>query len=371
MKKSASYSIITMLAFVLAVITPVSRVQACGNRAMTAAEAANFHAFVNFWAQQDICWKRTVTRGVGKIPTECSNGEKNAGLCYPKCPAGFTGVGPVCWQNCPPEYTNTGAHCLKPKPYGRGGGYPWKFGDSLNDSGMFSRCEGDNGRGNCEKNGLVVYPKCRAGFHAVGCCVCSPDCPAGMKDIGVSCQKQSSGRGVGKIPSCRSDQDFDAGLCYPKCPAGTTGVGPVCWGSCPADMPVNCGASCAKSSAACAESILNQVSSTGELALNAASLATGAGPVAKAGLTAARNAARAAGKSILSKEARRAAIEVIKRRLREEARKEGREMSEDALDLAAQGLENAREEGEFDWTMLDPTGIAEVVKAFNKPICGQ
>ncbi len=39
--------------------------------------------------------------------------------------------------------------------------YPWQFGDPLNDSGMFRRCEADHGRGNCEKWGAVVYPKCK------------------------------------------------------------------------------------------------------------------------------------------------------------------------------------------------------------------
>ena len=29
-------------------------------------------------------------------------------------------------------------------------------------------------------DGLLCYPKCREGFHAFGCCVCSPDCPSGL-----------------------------------------------------------------------------------------------------------------------------------------------------------------------------------------------
>ena len=46
--------------------------------------------------------------------------------------------------------------------------------------------------------GLVMYPKCKEGFHNVGCCICSPTCPNGFTDIGVSCQKPSDyGRGVG------------------------------------------------------------------------------------------------------------------------------------------------------------------------------
>ena len=39
--------------------------------------------------------------------------------------------------------------------------------------------------------------------------------------------------------------------------------------------------------------------------------------------------------------------------------------------MGAMGLEIAKEEGQFDWTMLDPTGVAAVVDAFNKPICGR
>ncbi len=45
-----------------------------------------------------------------------------------------------------------------------------------------------------------MYPKCQSGFHAVGCCVCSPTCPDGMNDIGISCGKNSYGRGVGVSP---------------------------------------------------------------------------------------------------------------------------------------------------------------------------
>ena len=339
---------------------------------MTAAEAEAFKEFVAYWQNEDICWKSTVTRGAGFAGDTCPPGsEKSGALCYPKCKAGFTGIGPVCQQNCPPGYRNDGLFCAKPAAYGRGGGYPWKFGDWLDSSGMFSRCERDNGGGNCEQNGAIVYPKCKPGFHNVGCCVCSPDCPAGMSDAGVSCAKQTYGRTVGFIPDCPADHEKSGLLCYPKCPAGTNGIGPVCWAGCPPGYPVDCGAACGKSSADCAVAILTQVSSTAEFALNVASFAVGAGPAAKAGITAAKAAARAVGKNILSREARAAAIAGIKRRLREEAEKEGKSMSEEALDKAATGLELAKEAGQFDWTMLDPTGVAAVVDAFNKPICGR
>ncbi len=46
--------------------------------------------------------KNSYGRGVGTIPTGCDSGKENdAGLCYPKCSAGYTGVGPVCWAAAP------------------------------------------------------------------------------------------------------------------------------------------------------------------------------------------------------------------------------------------------------------------------------
>jgi hypothetical protein len=159
-----------------------------------------------------------------------SNEDMDGALCYPKCPAGYKGVGPVCWQACPAGFRDDGAFCAKPSEYGRGAGYPWKFGDPLNDDGMYSRCEAENGRGNCEKDGAVVYPKCRTNFHKVGCCICSADCPAGMSDIGVSCSKKSQGRTAGvPLHACPPDKDKDGALCYPKCKDGFKGIGPVCW----------------------------------------------------------------------------------------------------------------------------------------------
>lgn len=185
----------------------------------------------------NILAKASYGRGVGTVPTDCGAGrELDAGLCYPTCAAGFGGVGPVCWQGCPGGFRDDGAYCAKPAAYGRGGGYPWQFGDAPFDlSGARQRCERDNA-GGCEQNGLLYYPKCRANFHAFGCCVCTPDCPAGMTDIGVSCQKQSYGRGVGTVPtSCAGGLQYDAGLCYTPCRAGFVGVGPVCWEQgCPA-----------------------------------------------------------------------------------------------------------------------------------------
>ena len=128
--------------------------------------------------------KLIVDKPLSKCP---SNKEKNGLLCYPKCKSGYKGADPVCWQSCPSSFKNHGAFCLKPKPYGRGAGYVVWDKD---------KCRKRHKQG-CEKNGLLYYPKCKSGFHATGCCICSPNCANGQSDIGISCAKKSYGRGAG------------------------------------------------------------------------------------------------------------------------------------------------------------------------------
>jgi len=58
--------------------------------------------------------KESFGRGVGTIPTDCGPGrDYDAGLCYPRCRTGFTGVGPVCWGSCPEGYADHGATCYR------------------------------------------------------------------------------------------------------------------------------------------------------------------------------------------------------------------------------------------------------------------
>lgn len=186
------------------------------------------------------CTKPTYTRGAGTIPTGCPEGQENdAGLCYPKCREGYKGVGPVCWGVCPSGFTDIGAFCQKPAAYGRGAGFvSEELCRNSNDHGAKT-----NG---CEKYGLLWYPKCDPNYHAVGCCICSPNCPAGWTDTGTGCTKPSYGRGVGTVPSqCPEGQENQAGLCYEKCKENYTGAGPVCWGDCPPGM-TDIGAFCQK-----------------------------------------------------------------------------------------------------------------------------
>ncbi|MFN7919619.1 MAG: RICIN domain-containing protein [Bryobacteraceae bacterium] len=334
----------------------------------------------------DICWKNTSTRGVGKIPATCPAGYPDydgALVCYQSCRAGYKGAAFLCWQNCPAGFTDIGVSCAKPAPYGRGGGYGywWPF-EGRNDA--IARCQRNTGQ-SCEMYGELAYPKCAAGYYAFGCCVCSPLCPAGMRDDGAFCAKDAYSRGSAST-TCPAGQQYDAGLCYPQCPTGSSGVGPVCWGQCNGSFPTGCGAACAKSASACAFSIIDQVQSTADVVLNVASLVVTAGAATPA-IQAARLAAKQAGKRTLTavarKELKDKAIEAIERGIRAGRTLRKIDAIQGKLDDAGQISDTAEvmvkayEEGEFDWTSLvpttvadfDPTGILAVVKAFNKPIC--
>lgn len=148
--------------------------------------------------------------GVGKIGV-CADGEESdAGLCYPKCRDGYKGVATMCVQVCPPGFKDDGLYCRPTTT-------------RVSDHSTLEGCERVVGKGNCVKKGLLFYPKCPAGYtrDAVVLTTCRQTCPAGMKNIGVSCQKSTYDRGAGKVPSkCPPGQDRVAGLCYPACPEG-------------------------------------------------------------------------------------------------------------------------------------------------------
>lgn len=128
---------------------------------------------------------------------------------------------------------------MKPSSYGRGVGYTSE-----------SSCTQHEGP--CEKWGLLWYPKCRDSFHNVGCCVCSPNCLSSQLDIGVSCQKDSYGRGVGKALGCTSGEEFQLFRCYDSCKPGYEGLGPLCTSTCPGNM-FACGPFCLNSEAECTQ----------------------------------------------------------------------------------------------------------------------
>lgn len=394
------------------------------------------------------CWRDSYGRGVGKIP-DCGPGQEKDGLlCYDKCSAHssarsnatYDNVGGVCWQNCPSGFRNDGAFCRKDRTeYWVGDkGFPWKFGDGLNDSAMFKRCEGKYGRGKCEKHGAIVYPKCDPGYTSVAlfCKLKDTGCrAAGMDGGGAltfgSCRKHSfvtwpvTG-GCSPEPGTGKARENDAGLCYPKCNARYSGVGPVCWSSCPAHMPVNCGASCAKDQAACTMTLTDQIMSpvmaAGNMAITVGTLGTGTAAVqaGKVAATGAKVAAKVAAKSAARASAKAALKVTVKRTLQAKIKTATKELAKDlAVDAAIggvittgmwggmtlkgkadaksqindavrqqlneyfsdpksidaiteaviKGVEEQQPDAEFPWESLDPTGVAEIVVAYNLPMC--
>lgn len=341
-------------------------------------------------ANQPYCWRHSYGRGVGVPVSACPEGqEKDAWLCYRTCEdigkEGWKGVGPVCWQSCPAGFRDDGAYCFKPKAYGRGVGFPWKFGDkAFSLKNAKKRCEKKHGAGQCEKSGAIYYPKCKPGFRAIGCCVCSPRCPSGMTDIGISCQKKSKGRGVGKPMICKKGQAYDAGLCYTPCKDHYHGVGPVCWQDCPSTQPVNCGAGCAKHKNQCAEQTVQQVLAPLEVAANVAMAVTTGGTgnaavsAAKASAkTAVKTAEKTAAKAVVKNSVKTVAREMVPGIRAKLGKKLLRKYSEDIAEQiywnVAEYLAEATVADDFNTRDLllafDPTGIADVTQAYSKPKC--
>ena len=276
-------------------------------------------SFAAFWANTssaDVCWKATYGRGVGTIPGTCKPQQTKSGLlCYADCKPGFHNVAGVCWKSCPQNFKDTGAHCLKPGSYGRGAGYVLWDKKKCEEDHKPRFIEGkrvpvvyEAGATYCEKSGLLWYPKCKAGFHAVGCCVCSPNCPEETKDIGVSCQKNSYV--VPPItPNCGA-KEYDAGLCYKKCKTGYYGVGPVCWGRCPKDRPVDCGAMCGTSADECLSSIGEMILSVGQVVAKVAETIVTLGTAT--GISAAIDIAKDSAINTIKEVAKKAAIQAGK-----------------------------------------------------------
>jgi hypothetical protein len=98
--------------------------------------------------------KESYGRGAG-TPLICGLGLEagSAGLCYPPCPKGTTGVGPVCWEECPTGWTSSGVGCTKPL-YNRGMGVT----PSVCPDGTVSGGPGS----------LLCYPECQTGYKGDG-----------------------------------------------------------------------------------------------------------------------------------------------------------------------------------------------------------
>jgi len=187
------------------------------------------------------CWKKSFGRGAGTVLDTCTTGEKSGLLCYPVCPAGMVGVGPVCWETCKDGFTDDGALCRK---------------DVVIHSADNSACP--------------WYDECGIAL-AKGCSNCNKY--PGSTNDGCTCRvnadiyaKKSQGRGVGWPMGCAPNLEQNGALCYPPCGKNYNGVGPVCWAQCPAVAKTNCGAICASSSSLCASTIVKLTEDGIELA---------------------------------------------------------------------------------------------------------
>jgi hypothetical protein len=206
-----------------------------------------------------------------------------------------------------------------------------------------------------------------------------------MTDIGISCQKKSKGRGVGKPMKCKHGQAYDAGLCYKTCKENYHGVGPVCWQDCPSTQPVNCGAGCATNANQCADKTIRQVLAPLEVALNVA-MAVTTGGSANAAVQAAKVSAKTAAKSTstaIAKETIRKSTKAIahemlpdiRRKLKKKLKEYSDNVAEEVCEYAAESLAGAALANDSpdarDILMaLDPTGIATVTEVFTNPKCG-
>jgi hypothetical protein len=323
--------------------------------------------FASSTALADFCWKATYGRGVGTIPTVCASGQTNdAALCYTNCRAGYTGAGPACWGQCPSGFPDQGAICGKPSAYGRGAGYAWKFGDGLNDHGMYKRCENANGSGNCEKDGAIVYPKCRSGFHKVGCCVCSPDCPPGFSDGGATCNKPNYGRGAGTVPKgCTDGRVSNAGLCYKACnTAYTTATGPVCWKACSGAAPFSCGGGCARDLNECRVNLVNQAMAAVNFVLNFQSV-PGGGIWYEAMKNVADPMREAILKDMLENSKNIALSDPSPTNVTNTINQAWPNATPQQREILSQILEG----GTIDWKSIEPTHLASLAMAYTAPIC--
>jgi hypothetical protein len=330
-------------------------------------------------AENEFCWRDSYGRGVGTIPENCAPGQKRIGLlCYQNCPANTKRFGFDCHSVCPSGMRDDGLFC-RAAEYGRGVGYPWKFGDkpfSLDDAR--ARCAAANPQG-CEKNGEIIYPKCQPGYSAFGCCICRPQTPncaaLGLNPgIDLSCAKKIT-IGNPVTGSCPG-QDKDAGLCYPKCRPGYAGVGPVCWGQPPPGW-VQCGMGAAKDSTACASVVFGQVASVGQLAITVASL--GSSTALTAGMSASEKASRLA-KLKQQYSALKVQFELLKKS------NQNVQKAVDAYQAANVGKKGYKAMGtaedavtEEDMIRLaaqiaaivDPTGISDTVASYTYPKCSK
>ena len=163
--------------------------------------------------------KVSYARGAGTALQCGENEDSDAGLCYPKCPAGETGIGPLCYKPCADGFKDDGLFCRKDavitakESYGRGAGTPMTCASTEDWDGA-----------------LLCYPKCQAGYSGVGP-VCWQNCPTGYTDTGLFCRKDGATitkNSYAATQTCASGYTNVAGVCWQQCPANYVDTGAFC-----------------------------------------------------------------------------------------------------------------------------------------------
>ena len=203
------------------------------------------------------CW---YDRGVGRIPDKkpCDQGEVDTGTtCWvdtygrgagrPRdgsCPHGWRNDGTSCWEDAKCNTVDNGyynlswgsVNCNGPKNnpactttdfgiFGKSttcAGWndcysTWisKLETSCSGCGCIKQGTNYSCNDDEEMSGLLCYPKCKSGYHAVGCCLCEPD--------GGNTKKWLKDRQY-----CADDEEMKDGLCYKKCKPGFNAGVTIC-----------------------------------------------------------------------------------------------------------------------------------------------
>jgi hypothetical protein len=199
-------------------------------------------------------------------------------------------------------------------------------------------------------------------------------CPSGYYDDGCTCRidpqdfaKQSYGRGAGTPLHCAATQEEQASLCYTPCSTGYDGVGPVCWSECHGDFSVACGSlACASSADACTGFLQETVDSTVNFAITVASLFGPSASLDTIGFAfSIANAVQIKGAKALTDEIANLIIAASQHT----PLGGGGTISQDLANTTAGAIVTALQTGKINWSLIDPTGIAAVIAAFDHPTC--
>jgi len=334
------------------------------------------------------CWLESKPRGAGTVPDTCGSNQDRIGLfCYQKC----QNVGPNtkrfgfdCHSVCPKALTDTGLFC-RASEYGRGAGYA-----SWNEK----KCNDENTQG-CEKSLAMWYPKCKAGFHPFGCCICRPEIPKCgsnglLQGVDLDCTKAMN-VGAPRCGQCSGGKEMNGGLitydgeggqcglCYKPCPSTMKGVGPVCWGGPPTGW-VSCGMGAAETTEDCTTSVKGQVLSVAKMAAKISAMVASAGTSAVATEVAAvtsdvskvLDSMSAATSPSLST----ALVPLLSTNPELKKTYDALKTAKDLTDSLREGMKTSnkvdvlRVAAEIA-SVLDPSGISGVVAAYAYPKCDQ